>query len=176
MRLLLTALLEGGLNWDISESNFLLFCCLFSLSLQQWQDVWYTAEGRDVWNYINGKRGQAKAFFGRNEISLSCCIFSQHLSLLESFGWKATSPTAGSPSPLLERMVFSSNGLFSGVCSGSAQCQTGVCLGGGSTTDAFGKRRCEMRMRRGHMMSLSWQTQLIRKAGKMMMLWTAAGW
>lgn len=38
------------------------------------------SKGRNVGNDIN-TRGQAKPFFGRNEISLSHHIFSQHLSL-----------------------------------------------------------------------------------------------
>lgn len=43
------------------------------------------SKDRDVQNDINVKRGQAKVFFGGNEISLGSCIFFS-ASLLESFG------------------------------------------------------------------------------------------
>lgn len=39
------------------------------------------SKGRDVQNDINVKRGQAKVFFGGNEISLGSCTFFQHLCL-----------------------------------------------------------------------------------------------
>lgn len=39
------------------------------------------SKGRNVGNFIHERRAQAKAFFGKNEISLSRRIFSQHLSL-----------------------------------------------------------------------------------------------
>lgn len=89
------------------------------------------SKGRNVGNYINERRAQAKAFFGRNEISPSRCSFSQHLSLFDSL-LMAMSPGCLSPSLLVGKVFYSSSGQFSEVWIGSVQCTTGVCLWGGS--------------------------------------------
>lgn len=158
----------GGLNWDIS-GGFLLLFCLFSLSFHHWQNVWCTARAEMCEMISTGKETKPERSLEEMKCLWAVASFSQQLSLLKSLSqvsWHCFSfPTPGEG-------VFSSSGLFSGRCIGSVWCKTGVCLRG--ETAAWGE--AEMQRNHRHMMSLSWCTQWIRKAGEMLMLWTPTCW
>lgn len=123
------------------------------------------SKGRNVGNYINERKAGAKAFFGRNEIFLSCHIFSWHLSLSDLLATGQLSFSFPAPG---EGVLFQHWAVFWGLdwfCSELESASEVEAVLVPLTAET------EMHPSHGRVIFLSCHIPLMRKVGKTLLLW-----